>query len=44
MSKSVLDKNNIAISIFSDIEYKRLRYLFDHTISDFYFYPLYKNN
>ncbi len=44
MSKSVPDKNNMAISIFSDVEYKWLRYLSDHTISGFYFYSLYKNN
>ncbi len=44
MSKFVLDKNNIAINIFSDAEYKWPRYLSDHTISGFYFYPLYKNN
>ncbi|SCZ52335.1 hypothetical protein SAMN02982990_00352 [Photorhabdus luminescens] len=44
MSKSVLEKNNMTISIFSDVEYKWPRYLSDHKISGFYFYPLYKNN
>ncbi len=44
MSKSTLKKNNMDISTFSDVEYKLFRYLSDHTISGFYFYPLYKNS
>ncbi|OCA52814.1 hypothetical protein Phpb_03866 [Photorhabdus namnaonensis] len=44
MNKTALDRNNMSISIFSDVEYKWFRYLSDKILSGFYFHPLYINN